>query len=185
MMNLEIECRFLEIDKDALIKKLRELGARDFGEAMLEETIMYNAEGTWKDDNRIIRLRKKGHQVKLSYKEHRAHTIDGTHEIEFEVSDKSKAEALFTAIGFPAFRYQQKKRHTFEYGGVMFDIDTWPKIPTYVELEGKSEDELKKMAAIVGYQWKDAVFHDPAWVIENHYHIPVRKLKWFTFERIE
>ena len=31
-MKIEIETRFLDIDKEVLIKKLRSLGAQDFGE---------------------------------------------------------------------------------------------------------------------------------------------------------
>jgi hypothetical protein len=43
----EIECRFLEVDKDVLIKKLLKLGAENKGEVMLEETIIYDPECKW------------------------------------------------------------------------------------------------------------------------------------------
>ena len=29
--------------------------------------------------------------------------------------------------------------------GVELDIDSWPYIPTYLEIEGKSEESVKKM----------------------------------------
>lgn len=185
MSNKEIECRFLEIRKDELIKKLRLLGAEDRGEKMLEETIIYDPELKWKTDQKFIRIRKVGDEIKLTYKEHRRFTVDGTIEIEFGIHDFQKAELLFEAIGFKPFRHQQKKRHTFVLDGVMFDIDTWPKIPTYVELEGVSEAALKRAAVAVGYAWQMAVFHDAAWIIENKYNIPVKSLRWFTFDRVE
>ena len=68
---------------------------------------------------------------------------------------------------------------------VIVDIDTWPKIPTYVELEGPSENALKSAAARVGFDWKDAVFENARIVIEERYHIPVGSMKWFTFDRFE
>ncbi len=47
-MNLtEIEVRFLEIDKEALLARLRELKAKDKGELMLEETICYDKALLW------------------------------------------------------------------------------------------------------------------------------------------
>jgi len=185
MNTQEIECRFLEINKDALIKKLLELGAVDEGETMLEETIIYDPELKWRDEQRFVRLRKVGDTTKLTYKEHREHTVDGTYEIEFGIDDYKKAELLFEKIGLRPFRHQQKKRHTLKLNGVTFDIDTWPRIPTYVELEGESEQALKEAAASVGLDWKDAVFHNARWVIENTYKIPVGNLKWFTFDRYE
>jgi adenylate cyclase class 2 len=185
MNTKEIECRFLEIDKDALVKKLLELGAHDEGETMLEETIIYDNDLKWKDENRFVRIRKIGDKVKLSYKQHVSHTVDGTEEIEFGIDDFQKAELLFKAIGLNPCRHQQKKRHTLTLNDVTFDIDTWPQIPTYVEFEGESEDALKKAAELVGYEWKDAVFHNAGWIIENKYNIPVRSMKWFTFDRFE
>jgi adenylate cyclase class 2 len=185
MSTTEIECRFLEIDKEALIKKLQELGAVDKGEVMLEETIIYDQEMTWPDKNRFIRLRKNGDHTELSYKEHNAHAVDGTYEIEFGIEDYTKAQLLFERIGFRAARQQEKKRHTFELGEVTVDIDTWPRIPTYVELEGETEEALKEAAQKLGYDWKDADFHNAGWVIEQKYGIPFKKLRYYTFDRVE
>lgn len=146
MENREIECRFLEIDKDALIKKLMELGAHDEGETILEETIIYDSELKWRDGHRFVRLRKTGDKSVVTYKEHQEWKVDGMIEIEFGIDDYKKAELLFEKIGLVPFRHQQKKRHTFKLGEVTVDIDTWPKIPAYVELEGESEEALKYVA---------------------------------------
>lgn len=186
MNTKEIECRFLEIDKEALVRKLLELGAEDEGEKLVEEIIIYDREFKWRDeDMRFLRLRKVGGQTTLTYKEHNAHTTDGTYEIEFAVGDYEKAKLLFEKIGLVPFRQQEKKRHTFRLDEVTFDIDTWPKIPTYVELEGESEEALKKAAETVGFDWNSVDTHNARWVIENVYKIPVGKMRLFTFERCE
>lgn len=185
MNTQEIECRFLEIDKDALIKKLIEIGAHDESEKLIEETIIYDPELKWRDEQRFVRLRKIGDKIKLTYKEHQSHTVDGTFELEFGIDDYEKAELLFEKIGLPAFRHQQKKRHTFKLNNVAFDIDTWPQIPTYVELEGESEESLKKAAQLAGLNWQDADFHNARWVIENKYNIPIGTYHTFTFDKAE
>ena len=185
MNTQEIECRFLEIDKEALINKLLSLGAKDGGEEMLEEIIIYDSELKWRDEGKFVRIRRVGNKTKLSYKEHSSHTVDGTYEIEFGIDDYKKAELFFEKIGLKPTRHQQKLRHTLKLNSVTFDIDTWPKIPTYVEIEGESEEELKKAVALIGYNWKDAEFHNARWVIENKYNVPVGKLRWFTFDRYE
>lgn len=185
MENREIECRFLEIDKEALIKKLVLLGAEDRGEEMLEETIIYDPELKWRDGHRFVRLRKIGDRSVVTYKEHQEWTVDGMVEIEFGITDYKKAELLFEKIGLVAFRHQQKKRHTFKLDGVTVDIDSWLKIPVYVELEGESEEALKEAAQKLGLDWSVADFHSASWVIENKYNIQVRQLRWFTFDRVE
>ncbi len=185
MDNKEIEVRFLEIDKDALIKKLKALGAEDQGETLLQEIIFYDPELKMLTDRQFIRLRTARGKTRLTYKHHKERAVDGAIEIEFEVSDAKSAEAFLEALGLPAYRHQEKKRHTLTVGGVTADIDTWPGIPTYVELEGPSEEALKSAAAKIGFDWKDAVFDDARAVIEEHYHVPVGTMHWFTFERQE
>lgn len=185
MEHREIECRFLEVDKESLIRKLNELGAEDEGETMLEETIIYDPELKWRDGHRFVRLRKIGDKSVVTYKEHQEWTVDGMLEIEFGITDFEKAELLFEKIGLVPFRHQQKKRHTFKLGKVTVYIDTWPKIPTYVELEGESEEALKEAAEKIGLDWSAADFHSASWVIENKYNIQVRQLRWFTFDRVE
>ena len=182
--NIEIEVRFLEIDKKSLLKKLYELGAKDKGEQLLDQTIIYDSHFKWRDENRSIRLRKYGNVTKLTYKERVSKTIDGAREIEFEIGDYEKARALFEKMGFVPFRREQKKRHTFEYKDVTIDIDTWPRVPTYVELEGASENDLKIVAKELGFNWEHAFF-DHAGAILEKYGIPVAQLTYFTFDRYE
>lgn len=185
MENKEIEVRFLEIDKDELVKKLKVLGAEDRGETMLQEIIFYDPELKMLTDRQFVRLRTARGKTKLTYKHHKERAVDGAVEIEFEVDDPKSAEAFLEVLGLPAFRHQEKKRHTLTLNGVTADIDTWPGIPTYVELEGPSKAALKDAAARIGLDWKDAVFDDARAVIEEHYHVPVGKMHWFTFERQE
>lgn len=185
MKTQEIECRFLEINKEEMVKKLTDLGAENEGEKMIEETVIYDKDLKWREEQKFVRLRKVGEKTKLTYKEHSVHTVDGTYEIEFEIEDYEKAEVMFEKIGLFPFRHQQKLRHTFHIAGVTVDIDTWPLIPTYVELEGESEEDLKKVAGMLELDWAKADFHNAKWVIENVYKIPVGTFRYYKFDRSE
>jgi adenylate cyclase class 2 len=184
--NREIEVRFLEINTEALKKRLRELGAEDFGEDLFEEIIAYK-DAQWLEYKRkFVRLRKTKDRISLTYKHQEKDTIDGTEEIEFEVDNFDNAELFLKRIGFDFFmRKQQKKRHSFKLDGVTADIDTWPKVPTYVELEGDSEQKLKDTAQKLNLDWSNAIFENPRMLIEKYYGIPVAKLTSFTFDKIE
>ena len=53
--------------------------------------------------------------------------------------------------------YQETKRERWELAGVEVTIDTWPWIPTFVELEGKSEQDLKHVATLLELDWAKAL----------------------------
>ncbi|MES2225898.1 MAG: class IV adenylate cyclase [Patescibacteria group bacterium] len=186
MEHREVEVRFLEIDKEQLIAKLRDLGAKDLGEDMLEEVILYDKPMTWQEKGgKVLRLRTRQGKTVLTYKHHEKASVGGTEEIEFEVSDPHKAEVLLDRLGYEVYRHQQKKRHTFELGSVVVDIDTWPKIPTYVELEGVDEESLKATAMALDLDWKDVELRNPRLVLEEKYGIPIATMRWFTFDGFE
>lgn len=185
MKTQEIECRFLEIDKDKLIQRLLELGATDKGEVLLEEIIIYDPAEEWRKDNKFIRLGKAGDVVTVAYKEYKSQSVDGAYEIEFKVDDYEKAVLFFEKIGFKPFRYQQKRRHSLILDNIIFDIDTWPNIPSYLEIEAESEQDLQKATQVIGYDWTEAVFNNARWILENKYNIPLRDLRYFTFDRVE
>jgi adenylate cyclase, class 2 len=185
--NQEVEVRFLEIQKDELVARLKSIGAQDLGEVMLEEVIFYDKDMRWRDqEHKLVRLRKSGDRVMLTYKHHHSkETADGTEEIEFLVGNMQPAEDFLTKIGLVAFRHQQKLRHSFKLGEVVFDIDTWPRIPTYVEIEAADEAALKQASVQAGLDWKNVVYEDARSVIENKYKIPVGQMRWFTFDKFE
>ena len=92
MENKEIEVRFLNIDKSALVEKLIAIGAQDKNEILLSETIFYDPDLSWLEERRFVRIRKSGETIKFTYKENKDQTIDSAFEIEFEISDKKEAE---------------------------------------------------------------------------------------------
>ena len=185
MKNREIEVKFLGVEKEKLIEKLRKLGAEDQGEDKLKEAIFYDKEGKWQyTENKFVRIRKTNKGVFVTFKHKEAATATGVKEIEFQASDFNKVKDFLEETGLIFYREQEKKRHKFNLAGVIVDIDTWPSIPTYVELEGQSEEALKNVARLLGLDWSKAMFGVAHEVIES-YGIPVRKLKYFTFDKIE
>lgn len=140
-MNTEYEIRVLEINKQKLIEKLEKLGAEFKGD---NEQRRYVYDVIPKEDGKWIRLRTNGKKTTLTYKNVVDTTIDGTKELEVEVSDFEKTNELLENMGIKNRGYQENRRTQYVLNGVEIDIDSWPMIPTYVEIEGKNEDEVLK-----------------------------------------
>lgn len=184
MANLEIEARFLEVDVPTIHEKLRLVNAEDQGEKFLEETIFYDKDLTWRGVGKYARLRSIDGVHTFTYKHIKADSIDGAEEIEFAVNSPEAVKDFLDKVGLAPFRTQQKKRHSYLLDNVTVDIDQWPLIPAYVELEGGSEESIKNVAEKLDFNWKDAVFIDARKIIES-YGIDVSSFRCFTFEKCE
>lgn len=146
-MEVEYEVRALEIDKEEFIKKIESLGAKKIGD-FEQKRYVYDLVPN-KSDSEWIRLRTNGKKVTLAYKNVEVKTIDGTKELEIEVSDFEVTRELLERMGYEPRNYQENRRTQYILDDVELDIDSWPLIPTYVELEGKSkkavEDIIEKL----------------------------------------
>ena len=138
-MKTEYEIIILEIDKEEVIKKLKTLGAIKKGE-FNQKRYVYDLRPV--ENGKWIRLRTNGKTTTLTYKDIVSNTIDGTKEIEIEVDDFKKTNELLEKIGFKNRGYQENFRIQYVLNNVEIDIDSWPMIPTYLEIEGNSEQEV-------------------------------------------
>jgi adenylate cyclase class 2 len=184
--NREIEVRFLDIDQDALTETLLHLGAEKVREGLLKEAIFYDADLKWKEENRFLRVRSdEGTGVTtITYKHNLENTADGTEEVEITCNSFDTTCLLFQKIGLQLFRKQEKLRSSYHLDSCSIEIDTWPSIPTYVEIEAPSITALEAVAGRLELSMENANTHNAAWVIENVYNVPVRTLSSFTFEDI-
>lgn len=136
---IEYEARVLEINKEKVEERLKSLGAKKVADFDYKRRV-YNFYPA--SDNKWIRLRTDGTKTTLTIKEIKSKTIDGTEETEIQVSDFEKANIMLNKLGYKAHSYQENKRTRYLLDEVEIDIDTWPYIPTYVEIEGKSTKEV-------------------------------------------
>lgn len=138
-MHTEYEVRVLEINVDEIKEKLLSLGA-NFQWDCLQKRYVYDfipqIDGKW------IRLRSNGKKTTLTIKNIVSSQIDGTQELEVEVDDFDKTNLILNELGFVAKGYQENRRCQYTLNGVEIDIDYWPFIPTYLEIEGKSEQDV-------------------------------------------
>jgi adenylate cyclase class 2 len=107
-------------------------GGQKLGEKFMRRYVYDITPG---DQSKSIRLRDTGDEITLTVKQITSDAIDGTHEIEVGVDDFAATNALLGVLGFTAKSYQETKRTSFILDGAQVEIDTWPQIPPYLEIE--------------------------------------------------
>ena len=178
-MHTEIEERILEIDTDKVIKKLEELGATKKGEWFQKR---YTYDFTPKRESEWLRLRTNGEETTLTYKNVETREIDGTKELEIEVSDFEGTNKFLEILGYKYRNYQENKRIRYYLNDVEIDIDTWPMIPTYMELEGPSVEKVKEVEDLLEVDKSKitTLFADE--IYDKYYGIDVLSIKELEFK---
>ena len=157
-MHTEIEAKFLDVDADLLREKLKFLKAT----LVNDERTMKRKNFDFEDDrlrkiNGWVRVRDEGNKVTLSYKQLNDRTLHGTKEVNVTVEDFEDTCNFLESIGMKQKSYQVTKRESWLLDDVEIEIDTWPWIPQYVEIEGKSEEEVKSAASKLNLDWQKAL----------------------------
>lgn len=149
----EIEYKFLNIDVEDLKKKLEQNNAKFIFDTVYK---IYNHDKEeWRPIQGRVRLREGNGKATMAYKEQQENGFDK--EIEFEIADIEKAHELLNAINIPVKRVEQKRRIRYELDNVEIDIDFWPGIEPYIEVEAETEEEIVKVATLLGFDIADGV----------------------------
>lgn len=156
-METEIEAKFLDIDPDEIRAKLRALG----GVLVHPERLMRRCVFDF-DDNRLdavgawVRVRDEGDRVTMSFKQQNDDTLHGTKDITVTVGNFEKACEFLTMTGLVQKSCQETKRETWTIGDVEVVIDTWPWIPTFIEVESANEASLRSLVDRLGLSMRHA-----------------------------
>lgn len=150
-MKPEIEAVFLDINKDDLRDKLRAAGGKMLQAEVLMQRVIFDL-----GDRAYARVRDEGNKVTMTWKRVDDLSLSGVKEVNVEVNDYDKAVEFLQAIGLKPKAEQETYREEWRLGEVEIDIDTWPWLPTYVEIEGPSEAAVKDAAEKLGFRMEDA-----------------------------
>lgn len=140
---IEIEKKFCltKRQREAVLQRLEQVGARSRGEEF-EENTLYSG-GALNVETCVLRLRRVGKNARLTYKERLATSSAIKHQREDEtgVADAEAMDAILDALGFTRALVYEKRRQTWRLGKAEIVIDELP-FGLFMEIEG-SEDEIK------------------------------------------
>ena len=89
-------------------------------------------------------------------------------ETEMEVPSIEEVNSILEQLGFSFRNYQEKNRATYSVDGVEVDIDSWPMIPSYVEIENDSNELIQSTIEKLGLQEHEIVSCNTADVYKKY-----------------
>jgi adenylate cyclase class 2 len=183
----EFEIKFLEVDIPELEKKLISIGAKKVGEYDYMRALLDYPDFSLNKNHSWLRLRTNGEETTLAYKQNvnalENTTHQGVKEIEVVVDNYAKTQDLLKSLGFVVKREEKNKRIRYTKGSVVFDIDSWPLIPPFVEIEANSFAESESAAKELGFNPKDGVVCSAGKVYEK-YGLNTKDYSLISFEKM-
>ncbi|NBI05833.1 class IV adenylate cyclase [Senegalia massiliensis] len=154
-MTKELEVKVLGIDKEKIINKLEKIGAKKIKDEKQKNIILDTKDKRVENDyNGYLRIRTTKQNINnncvekvtlktiLSDKEYRENK-----EIEVRIDNSENMFKIFEMLGLVTSYIGYKERISYEFKGILFEIDTWDKDTypeTYMEIEIKNKKDLDR-----------------------------------------
>lgn len=154
----EIEVKFLKVDLPDLKKRLKRLGAKRVFPPTLFRAMHFQHPDLGKRYFNLFRLRLEGKELVLATKNvvpGGKFKIEEEREIQIH-SDMKAVQKFLEGMGFRVSRELEKFREEYKIGKLKIEIDRYPKMKPYAEIEGPNKKVIRALAEKLGFDFKDA-----------------------------
>jgi adenylate cyclase, class 2 len=175
-MNKEVEVKILDINRETTIGKLAEIGADLIGEYRLIVDWYRPIGEQLGEENWYLRIRKYSNgKSEVTWKglSKKAESSRSHKELNFEIESPELLGELFKVIGLEHYAHQEKDRMSWSLLDWKFDLDKYPGMPAYLEIEGKSNEHIGKAIKMLELEKQNTSTEGERVLIMNMY-----KLNW-------
>ena len=151
----EIETKVLDIDKEEITKKVISVGGKKTGETRLNVN-WYRLRGTKEGDEQwFLRIRSNSegkHEATWKAKSEILGIARKHKEINLNVEEPEKLGLIFEEIGLEKYAHQEKDRTSLTLKNCLLEIDEYPGMPAFLEIEGDSEENIKEIMKLLNLE---------------------------------
>ena len=174
-MATEVEVKILDVDPAAIKAGMAMIGAEKISEERLKADWYIPAEWVMSADEMPwyvrIRTSSPGGQVEITWKNKHVHQ-DGARvheEINLCADDALKADQFLRAVGMISRAHQEKDRLTWTLEDWIFCLDTYPGMPSWLEIEGRDGTHIREAVSMLGLEEYESTFDGERVVISTKY----------------
>lgn len=151
------------IEKQFSLKTINEILEKDINKiiSFLENSVVENSFKKFMiNENKWLRLRKSNDKVMLTIKhilEKKNTNFQNVLETEIEVSSLEETNLLLESLGMSRRSYQEKIRYSYKYKSAEIEIDIWPLLKPYMEIECDDENVINELIDLLDVKEKEIV----------------------------
>jgi adenylate cyclase class 2 len=105
-----------------------------------------------------LRVRDEGDKITMSLKIIDGDRIEDQKELCLKIDDFVTAVDFLKTIGCKSKAYQESKRELWTINEAEVTIDEWPFLEPFVEVEAETEERVREVSALLGFDYDQALF---------------------------
>jgi adenylate cyclase class 2 len=171
-MAIEREIKFMGIDIPTMRVRLEKIGATCIvPDRLMRRTIFDFPDHRLGERHAWARVRDEGDRVTMSYKRLASIGLEGMEEVEFTIPRFEDGEAFLQGLGLVPRSVQESRRETWVWHDCEIVLDTWPWLPSFMEIEGSNEDEMRKLAQFLNLSWEEGIYGGIVEAFKHYYDV--------------
>lgn len=149
----EIELKILNIDTEDVEERLLKSGAKKIGTYSVKDEFYDFPDKEIQTKGEVLRLRLIGDKAYLTYKGCRQRDVrfKVRQEEETEIKDPDAMKEIFNLCGLRLAKANIKKRISYMRDNVSIEVDCYPGVPPYLEIESTDKHAIQKMVEDIGF----------------------------------
>jgi adenylate cyclase, class 2 len=157
-MEVEYEATFENINKDEVRQKLKDAGATLVRPEFDRHNVNFDfppgigIPGGW------LRVRDEAGEITMSLKVVNGEGIERQKETKLNIDSFDNAVQMLGLMGCLPRASQESKRELWKINETEITIDEWPFLEPFVEIESKSEQSVKEVSELLGFDYNNALF---------------------------
>lgn len=169
----ECEVKFLNIDHGKLEKQILELGGEKQFDRIYRRVVLDFPGWPLNEQKSWLRVRDEGDKVTMSFKKRIDPGEIGSndtsmHEHEIVVSDFDATIDILHQIGMIDKFYEENRRVRYMLNDVELDVDYWPQLKPYLEIEAPTWEQVHKMIETLGLDPADKKIYSTHQIYEEN-----------------
>ncbi|MBC7474090.1 MAG: class IV adenylate cyclase [Candidatus Sericytochromatia bacterium] len=171
----EIEVKVLNINLDQIKEKLHSLKAEFYKKEFQTNYMFDYADNRFFDKGGYVRIRKiknlLNNDVKIlvTFKELISKDqFKVSKEIEFYSDNMESTKDFLQALGLKLIRVDEKIRESYKLDEGLIEIDTWAGVPTYLEAESDTKENVETLLHKIGYNIEQSTSMSLAEILKHY-----------------
>lgn len=157
-MQQEVEIKILDVNVDNLVKILLQKGGKKIGQYKLIVDWYRPIGEKLGEENWFLRIRTySDERSEMTWKgiSTKGASSRSHKEINIQLNDPESFGDLLCEIGLEKYAHQEKDRQSWVLGDMKIDIDTYPQMPTYAEIEGNTDEAIVQAIELLQLQSRE------------------------------
>ncbi len=172
-MDTEFEAKFYPVNKAEIRERLKAAGAELVTPERLMRIVLFQNIDNPGMKVHYLRIRDEGDRITFSAKVHarQGEELSAQKEAQTTVTDLDATVTILEGAGLVAKGRQEKYRETWHLGGCEVEIDTWPELEPYIEIEGPSEALVQGVAEKLEFNWENKITTSVAEIYAQEFNL--------------